>query len=175
MTFVLVTEMVNTAVEQTVDLAVNTVNPAARIIKDISAGAVLISAISALIVFYIVFTRYLNIPFESAVLKVKQSPWHITFISFIVVLSLVVVGKVLLHKGTPLRGGMPSGHAAIAFAMWTAIVFSTSNNMVIILAFILAFFVARTRVIESVHNVWEVIAGSILGILATTCIFQILK
>ena len=133
------------------------------------------SAVTALIVFYIVFSHYLNIPFESAVFKIKQSSWHITFISFIIVLSLVIAGKVLLHKGTPLRGGMPSGHAAMAFAMWAAILFSTANNMVIILAFILAFFVARSRVMQSIHTVWEVIAGALLGVLATTLVFQILK
>jgi len=173
--FVLVAEIINTAIEFTVDLAASTVNPVARIIKDISAGAVLLSACAALVIFYIVFSRYLNIPFESAVFKIKQSPWHVTFIAFIVVLSLVIVGKVFLHKGTPLRGGMPSGHAAAAFSMWTAIFFSTTNSLVIILTFILAFFVTRSRVIESIHNVREVIAGALLGVLATTLIFQILK
>jgi len=173
--FVLVAEIINTAIEFTVDLAASTVNPVARIIKDISAGAVLLSACAALVIFYIVFSRYLNIPFESAVFKIKQSPWHVTFIAFIVVLSLVIVGKVFLHKGTPLRGGMPSGHAAAAFSMWTAIFFSTTNSLVIILTFILAFFVTRSRVIESIHNVREVIAGALLGILATTLIFQVLK
>lgn len=173
--FVLVVEIVNTAIEFTVDLSTNTINPIARIIKDISAGAVLLSACTALVIFYIVFSRYLNFPLEAAIFKIKQSPWHVTFISFIVVLSLVMAGKVLLHKGTPLRGGMPSGHAAIAFSIWTAIIFLTASNSVIILTFILAFFVARSRVVESIHNVWEVVAGALLGVLATTLIFQILK
>ncbi|MDD5680681.1 MAG: diacylglycerol kinase [Candidatus Omnitrophica bacterium] len=175
MAFVLVAEIINTAIEFTVDLTTNTVNPVARIIKDISAGAVLLSACAALVIFYLIFARYLNFPLEAAIFKIKQSAWHVTFIAFIVVLSLVIAGKVLLHKGRPLRGGMPSGHAALAFSMWTAIVFSTGNNLVIILALILAFAVARSRVIESVHNIWEVVAGALLGVLATTLIFQILK
>ena len=173
--FVLVAEIVNTAVEFAVDLYSTTINPRVRIIKDVSAAAVLVSACAALVIFYLVFLRYLNFPIEAAVLKIKQSPWHITFIAFIVVLTLVIAGKVFFHRGTPLRGGMPSGHAALAFSMWTAIFFSTTSNVVIILAFILAFFVARSRVIESIHNVWEAVAGSLLGVLATTLIFQILK
>ncbi len=173
--FVLVAEIINTAVEFTVDLYSNTINPLARIIKDIGAGAVLLSACAALIIFYIIFSRYLNFPIETAIFRIKQSSWHTSFISFIVVLSLVIAGKVLLHRGTPLRGGMPSGHAAIAFSMWTAIVFSTTNNLVVILSFILAFFVARSRVIESIHNLWEVVAGGLLGVIATTLIFQALK
>lgn len=173
--FVLVAEMVNTAVEFAADLYSNTINPTVRIIKDISAGAVLVSALAALIIFYLIFSRCLNFPIEAAIFRIKQSPWHITFIAFIVVLSLVIAGKVFFHKGTPLRGGLPSGHAALAFSMWAAIVFSTTNNLVAILAFILAFFVARSRVIESIHNVWEVAAGGLLGVIVTTLIFQALK
>lgn len=174
-TFVLCAEIFNTAVECTIDLISNTANPLARIVKDTSAGAVLLTAVNAVVVGYVVFYRYLDIPFDSAVMKVKQSPWHITFIALIVVLSLVIVGKTLLHSGTPFRGGMPSGHAALAFSIWTAIVFSTTNNFVVILTLILAFLVARSRIVTSVHNVWEVLSGTVIGVLITTLVFQILK
>ncbi len=173
--FVLFAEMFNTAVEYAVDLVSKTVNPLVRIIKDISAGAVLLSVVTALIMIYIIFSRHLNIPFESAIVKIKQSPWHITFIALIVVLSIVISGKVFLHRGTPMRGGMPSGHAALAFCLWTAILFSTTNNVIIILSFVLAFLVARSRMVREIHNTWEVLVGAVLGILTTTLIFQILK
>ena len=173
--FVLFAEMFNTAIEYTVDLISNTVNPLARIIKDIGAGAVLLASATGLIVFYVIFSRYLNIPFENAVIKIKESPWHITFIALVVVLSVVVAAKVLLRKGTPMRGGMPSGHAAMVFCMWTAVLFSTTNNFVIIITFILAFLVARSRLANAIHNVWEVLSGAVLGILTTTVVFQILK
>ena len=173
--FVLFAEMFNTAVEYAVDLVSKTVNPLVRIIKDISAGAVLLSAVTALIMIYAIFSRHLNIPFESAIVKIKQSPWHITFIALIVVLSIVISGKVFLHRGTPMRGGMPSGHAALAFCLWTAILFSTTNNVIIILSFVLAFLLARSRMVREIHNAWEVLVGAVLGILITTFIFQILK
>jgi len=173
--FVLFAEMVNTAIEFTVNLVSDTINPLARIVKDISAGAVLLSALNGLIVCYVIFSRHLHIPFDSTMLKIKQSPWHITFIALIVVLGLVITGKVFSHRGTPFRGGMPSGHAALAFSIWTAIFFSVTNDFVIILTFILAFLVARSRVDNSIHNVWEVTSGAIIGMLVTTVIFQILK
>ena len=173
--FVLFAEMFNTAIEYTVDLVTKTANPLARVIKDIAAGAVLLSAINGFIVVYIVFSKHLNLPFENMVLKIKQSPWHITFIALIIVLSTVVLGKMFLRSGTPLRGGMPSGHSALAFSIWTAIVFSTPNNFIVALTFILAFLVARSRLIRSIHNVWEVLAGSVLGILITTLVFQLLR
>lgn len=173
--FVLFAEMVNTAIEYTINLASKTVNPIARIVKDVSAGAVLLSAVNGLIVVYIIFSRHLNIPFESMVVRIKQSPWHLTFIALIVVLSLVIVGKVFSHSGTPVRGGMPSGHAALAFCIWTTILFSTANNFIVILAFILAFLVARSRMTNDIHNIWEILSGALLGVLATTLVFQILK
>lgn len=174
-TFVLCAEIINTAIELTVDLISNNINPLARIIKDIGAGAVLLAALNGFVVCYIIFSHHLNIPFESVVIKIEESPWHITFIAFIIVLSLVIAGKVILHSGTPLRGGMPSGHAAFAFAIWTAILFFTSNDVVVILAFILAFLVARSRVVSTVHNVWEAVSGGAIGVLATTLVFQFFK
>jgi len=173
--FVLCAEMFNTAIEFTVDLISNTVNPLARIIKDIGAGTVLLSALNALVVCYVIFSQYLNIPFDNAMMKIKQSSWHMTFMALIIVLGLVIIGKVLLHSGTPFRGGMPSGHAAAAFSIWTAILFSTSNNFVIVLTFLLAFLVARSRVSNAIHSIWEVLSGAAIGILATTIVFQILK
>lgn len=174
-TFVLCAEIINTAIEFTVDLISNAVNPLARIIKDIGAGAVLLSALNALVTGYIIFFRRLNIPFDTAVMKIKQSPWHLTFIALIVVLSLVIIGKVLLHSGTPFRGGMPSGHAALAFSIWTIILFFANNDLIIILTFILAFLVARSRVVSIIHNVWEVLSGSIIGVLVTILVFQVLR
>ena len=173
--FVLFAEIFNTAIEYTVDLVGTNVNPLARIIKDVGAGAVLLASVTGLIIFYIIFARHLNIPFENMVVKIKQSPWHITLIALIVVLSMVVTGKVFLHSGTPMRGGMPSGHAALAFCIWTAVLFSTTNDFIIILTFILAFLIARSRLANAIHNVWEVLSGAILGILVTTIVFQILK
>ncbi len=173
--FVLFAEMFNTAIEYTVDLVSNTVNPLARIIKDIGAGAVLLASITGLIVFYIIFSRHFSVPFEDVIIKIKQSPWHMTFIALIVVLSMVIAGKVFLHSGTPMRGGMPSGHAALAFSIWTAILFSTTNNFIAILTFVLAFLVARSRMVNAIHNVWEVLSGAVLGVLATTVVFQVFK
>ena len=65
--------------------------------------------------------------------------------------------------------------SAIAFSMWTIIAFLTHNAIVIILAFVMAFLIARHRIKSSIHNIWEVVAGGVLGVLATTLIFQLLR
>ena len=54
-TFVLVSEMINTAIEGTIDAATTSFDPMAKLAKDIAAGAVLISAVNAVAVGYLVF------------------------------------------------------------------------------------------------------------------------
>lgn len=172
---VLVTEMINTAIELTIDIIKIEHHPIVRAVKDISAGAVLLAAINAVVVGYMLFAK--NIPFsiEQTMTRIRNSPWHVTFISLILVFGITIIGKLLFGKGTPLRGGMPSGHAAIAFAIWTIIAFMTNNTIVITLAFIMAFIIARHRVTYAIHTLWEVVAGSLLGILLTLLIFQVFR
>ncbi|MBL7085202.1 MAG: diacylglycerol kinase [Candidatus Omnitrophica bacterium] len=173
--FVLLAEMLNTAIEMNADLISDSYNPIVRIIKDIAAGCVLVASINAFIVGYLLFlSRPWSFHIESGIDKIKSSPWHVTLIILIVVLFLVILGKVLFHKGTPLRGGMPSGHAAISFSIWTIISFLTANHLVIVLTFILTFLVARSRLSAGFHTFWEVAAGGILGIGVPILIFQIL-
>ena len=70
---------------------------------------------------------------------------------------------------------MPSGHAAVAFSIWTIIVFLTANPVVVALAFLMAFLLARHRLKDAVHTFWEVLAGGILGVLLTALVFQLLR
>jgi diacylglycerol kinase len=52
---VLVTELLNTAIEVLVDLVSPAVHPKARIIKDVAAGAVLVAALTALVIGLVIF------------------------------------------------------------------------------------------------------------------------
>lgn len=174
-TFVLMSEMANTTVELLVDLVKTEFHPLAKIIKDISAGCVLVASINAVIVGYMLFESHIPFSLEEGLFRIRQSTWHVTFMTFVVVLSLVLFGKVFFHKGKPLRGGMPSGHAAMAFSIWTIVTFLTTNTIVIILTFLMAFLIARHRIKDSIHTVWEVIIGGFLGVLVTTLMFQIFK
>ena len=174
-TLVLVSEMVNTAVELIVDMIKSDFHPIARVIKDISAGVVLLASINGIIVGYILFSRKIPFNVTDAMETIRNSPWHITFIALILVFGSTIIGKMLSRKGTPLRGGMPSGHAAIAFSIWTIIVFLTNNSIVIVLAFLMAFLIARHRVKDSIHTIWEVAAGGVMGVLFTTLVFQIFR
>ena len=174
-TMVLIAEMLNTAIEHIVDLVQSEIHPVAKIIKDVSAGAVLVSAVNAVVVGYVLFSRKIPFNVQDQMTRIRESAWHITFISLILVFGLSILGKVVFHRGTPLRGGMPSGHAAIAFSIWTVISFLTNNSIVIALTFFMAFLIARHRVKDAVHSIWEVFAGAVMGVLVTTLVFQLFR
>jgi len=175
-TIVLIAEMFNTAIEKVLDIVTPEFHPLARIIKDIAAGCVLIAAVSSVIIGYLIFSKFLtDFSLTCLLSKVERSPWHITFVSLMVVIFLVVLGKALSKKGKPLRGGMPSGHAAVAFSMWTAIVLLAKNELIFILSLIMAIIIAQSRLKDVIHTKWEIIAGGILGVLATLLCFQIFK
>ena len=172
---VLLAEMINTAVELTIDLITDTFHPLARIIKDITAGAVLIVSFNAVVVGYLLFLDKFTRQIENGIFRVKQSSWHITFISLICVLSLVIISKLFFHRGTPFRGGMPSGHSALAFSIWTIVTWVSQNNLLSVLVFVMAAMLAYSRIKKGVHNIWEVIAGGIMGTLVTVTTFQVLS
>ncbi len=172
---VLLTEMINTSIELSIDMVKESFHPLARIIKDISAGAVLVASINAIIVGYLVFIGRIEPQIGMTVSRLRNSSWHTSFFCLVILLCLIIIGKALFHKGTPLRGGMPSGHAAVAFSVLTISAFLGSNIVVVSLVFILAILIAQGRVKREIHTIWEVAMGGLLGIVVTALIFQVLK
>jgi diacylglycerol kinase (ATP) len=95
------------------------------------------------------------------------------FIAFILVVILVVITKTYFGRGLPLRGGMPSGHAALAFSAWVAITYITENFIASLLSFVIAVIIAQSRVITKAHTPWEVILGSLMGASVTFLLFRL--
>ena len=91
--------------------------------------------------------------------------------------TIIVLGtKALTGSGTPLRGGLPSGHAAVAFAGWMAmtLILEDSGRRFLIssLALIMALLVAQTRVESGVHRRSRCLRR-VLGALVTLAVFQL--
>ena len=172
-TFVLLAEMLNTAVELTLDMISEAYHPLARIIKDICAGAVLIASINAVVVGFLLLTKYLDKKIVISIHWILDTPWYFTFICIFLVLIIAVGLKIFLHKGTPFHGGMPSAHAAIAFSCWTLISLYTKVPVVVGLGFIIAFMVAQSRIANGVHSFQEVFLGALLGALFTVFFYQL--
>jgi diacylglycerol kinase (ATP) len=170
---VLSVEMLNTAVEATVDILFQEYDERAKIIKDIAAGAVLTTALGAAITGYIIFRPYLKGLFEHGLKITKRSGNDIAIIALVVVLILVIITKAIFGKGTPLKGGMPSGHAAVAFSIWVAVTFLTEAFLPSFLILILALLIAQSRVSVGAHKPWEVILGALLGSVVTFFLFKV--
>ncbi len=168
---VLLAEMINTAIEYVVDLISPEFSERARMAKDVAAGAVLVTAIGAIVVGYVILFPYLNKIFEKGFHVAKHPKEEIAVISIILVLILVVVFKAYFGKGHPLRGGLPSGHSAVAFSAWVTVMYFTKSLTVSLITFILATFIAQSRVATRVHTPMEVVIGGILGAGTTWLLF----
>ena len=161
-TFVLVAEMINTAIEGAIDVATTSFDPMAKLAKDIAAGAVLIAAVNAVAVGYLVFAGKAADKSADVLDKLRDAPAKLTVIALVLTVIIVIATKAWTGRGTPLRGGLPSGHAAIAFAAWVAatyIVGDTHRFVVSALTFIMALLVAQTRVESGIHSTLEVALG----------------
>ena len=170
---VIMAELFNTAIEAVVDLYVQEVHPLARIAKNVAAGAVLMAAFNSIVVAYIIiFPRLEGYSFYLAP-KIKETPLNVTLIALLIVALSVGVGKAFTCKGTFVKGGLPSGHTAVAFAGATTLTLLTGNTLVATVACIIALLVAHSRLDTEVHTLFEVIAGALLGILVTMVVFHL--
>lgn len=170
---VLFAETLNTSVEYLADFISQEELPALAEVKNIAAGAVLISAFGALIVGYEIFSKYIYDVIYYLLIMIKSSASDIAVVAISVVFIGVVVLKALFGKGTPLRGGLPSGHSALAFSIWLMVSLLTLNPVVSLLTFILALIIAFSRVAAGIHTRFEVFTGSLLGIIITALIFKL--
>lgn len=175
--FVLITEMLNTAVEHVVDLVTKEDDPRARAAKDIAAGAVLIAAVNAVAVAYLVFyDKITNVPY-TVFSRLRGSPIDVTVIALVIVIMAAIAVKALTHRGTAFRGGLPSAHAAVAFASWVALTFVAANTAYALpisaISLFLAFLVAQSRIQAGIHTLLEVAVGAALGIVVTLVLFRV--
>ena len=170
---VIICEMFNTAIEKALDGVSTEFNPLFKVAKDVSAGAVLVSSIIALTGGYLLFYDKIALLGNTVIDSIRNNTAHITVICLVLVLIGVVALKSLTPKGTPLKGGMPSGHSALSFAIATIITLSTSGASVALLSYTMALLVAQSRVEGKIHTTIEVLAGAILGILIVVLVFQV--
>jgi diacylglycerol kinase (ATP) len=168
--------MINSALKQSIDVATTSFDPLAKLAKDIAAGAVLIATVNAVAIGYLVFSGEVAERSTRVLDKLRDAPARLTLIALVLTILIVIATKAYTSSGTPLRGGLPSGHAAIAFAGWMAatyVVGGTHRFLISSLTFIMALLVAQTRVESGVHSALEVTYGGVLGALVTLAVFQL--
>lgn len=169
---VIVTEMLNTAIETAIDMISEEFHPKAKIAKDIAAGVVLVASIGAAILAYLILYPALRATLASREWHLRRvSADVVALVSLVAVIIIVVFIKALVGKGEPLRGGMPSGHAAVAFSIWVATVHLSGSVPLTALTLVLAVMVSWSRWSSGVHRASEVVVGAVLGAGVTLLLF----
>ena len=172
---VLCAEMFNTSVEAVVDLVSPGYHPLAKVAKDTAAGAVLITACGAAIMGYLILAKYI-LPRYGEILAMFGTASDIgTVVSVLIVVIIVVIVKSATGTGTPLRGGLPSGHAAVAFSIATSVSLNTIDPLISVLSLSLALMVSHSRLLMKIHTMSEIIIGACIGSGITLMVLQFFK
>lgn len=172
---VLCAEMFNTAIEAVVDLVSPGYHPLAKTAKDTAAGAVLITACGAAIMGYLILAKYV-MPYYGEVLAMFGTVSDMgTVIAILIVVIIVIIVKSATGTGTPLHGGIPSGHAAVAFSIATAVSLNTRDPLISLLSLLLAIMVSHSRLLMKIHSLREVVIGACIGSVVTLLVLQLFK
>jgi diacylglycerol kinase (ATP) len=163
-----------TAIESAIDLFTRAYHEQAKIAKNVAAGAVLISAINATLIGYLVFIDKLMAHSKQTVQSIRTITTHQIFIVLVLVMIAVIFVKFRTGTDNYFRGGFPSGHVALAFSMLTFITMESGSLIVVLMAAMIALLVAQSRYETRIHNLFQIIAGALLGSLVTLLAYKIL-
>jgi diacylglycerol kinase (ATP) len=173
--FVLFAELMNTAVEAVVDMVTTEFHPLAKIAKDVAAGSVLLSVVGAVVTGYVILSGYI-FPLYKELLAMIGTPAEMAaIVSLLIVIIIVVMLKALSGKGSPLHGGILSGHAAIAFSIATLVTLSTQEPIISLLTLALAVMVSHSRLLMHIHTMREVLMGAATGLFVTLVVTLLFK
>ncbi len=171
-TIVITAELFNSAIESVVDIISPHKQDKARIAKDIAAGAVLIPSVVSLLAAYFILKPYVVDLYLNGIKIARHSGGDIAVTAVIICMIFVVIIKSRLGQEHPLKGGMPSGHTALAFSLCVSVTVIFRSIPVLIVSVLLASLVALSRVIFRAHLLSEVFAGAALGTVITLLLFK---
>lgn len=172
-TLMIVTELINTAVEKTVDLAMPERHPLAKIAKDVAAASVLVSAVFAVVVGMVVFYEPIDQLLRDA--RLQETPISagtIWILIALVVLTVIVIETRFSDKGKLVR---PSLLTAIAFAISTVILNFTTQTIVALLAYTLAILILIVLYDKKTRPFPALFLGALIGTVVTLLAFSCLN
>jgi diacylglycerol kinase (ATP) len=98
-----------------------------------------------------------------------------TVVSILIVVIVVIIVKSATGTGTHLHGGLPSGHAAVAFSIATAVSLNTRDPLISLLSLVMALMVSHSRLLMKIHTMREVVIGACIGSGITLLVLQLFK
>ncbi len=171
---IIVAEMINTAIETVVDLYTDLYHPKAKIAKDVGAGAVVITAINAIIVAYFLFFEKISTIGLKIIEEVVNSPVHLAFVAVLLTVIVIVTLKAAATKNNHKfikENFMPSGQTAVAFAGLTIIWLTTRNVVVFTLCLVLSLIIGINRYENKKRSISEIIVGACVGIMVVILLY----
>ncbi|MCS7463462.1 diacylglycerol kinase family protein [Paenibacillus doosanensis] len=171
-TLMIVTELINTAVEKAVDLAMPDRHPLAKIAKDVAAASVLVSAAFAAIVGMIVFYEPIDALFREAkgIEGHSFSAAMVWILLILVILTVTVVETRFSSKGNRVQ---PSLLSAIAFAVATFITCYVTVAFVALLAYLLAFLVMMVLYDKRSRAFPSLALGAVIGSFVSVLVYYL--
>ena len=174
--FVMIAEMINTAIEGAVDVSTTSFDPNAKLAKDIAAGAVLIATVNAVAVGYLVFSERLADRSSRLLDRLSDAPAELTLIALVLTTIVVIATKAITRQrhAAPRRASRPATPRSRSPAGWRSRCSSDEQQFLVSsVAFVLALLVAQTRVESGIHSPLEVFLGAMLGALTALVVFQV--
>jgi diacylglycerol kinase len=168
-TLMIVTELINTAVEKTVDLAMPERHPMAKIAKDVAAASVLVSAVFAVVVGMVVFYEPIHQLFQQTKQQDYQTSAGMIWVLLgLVVLSVIVIETRFSDKGKFVR---PSLLSALAFSISTVIAIFVDYTIVALLAYLLSALIFIILYDKKTRPFPALILGGMIGASVTILAF----
>jgi len=174
--FVLITEMFNTAVEAVIDMITDAYHPLAKHAKDVSAGAVLIASINAVLVGFLLFLDDVRIRevLSGAGAEATLSVIHVAIIEIVILLVVLLVVRVMGRSPTDSRSPI-SGHAALGFSLATLSVLVAPKEVAVgVFVLLLALLLAQSRLERGLSGFRAVFTGALLGICLPVILMRLL-
>ena len=176
MMVVFVTEMLNTALEFAVDLVTQEYRPLAKLSKDVSAGAVLVSSAGAVVVGALILLDDLVPLLSGSLGAVQRAPASLTLGALGVMALISLLGKATFASRRSFSA--PSVHAAVASAGCVAASSVAAEGrhggVVFVISLLMALLVCQSRVESGAQNLYGVAMGAAIGALVAVALFQLL-
>lgn len=172
-TLVIVCELINTAVEKAVDLAMPDRHPLAKIAKDVAAAAVLVSAVFAAIVGMLVFYEPIDrLIRQAGTAESALTPGLIWTLVILVALTVIVVQTRFTDRRIPLR---PSLLTAVSFAISTWIALLTGHTLIALLGYSLSIQLTFVLYDKRSRQLPALAVGAIFGSVMTVLAFYLVQ
>lgn len=170
---VITLELINTAIEATIDLITEKYHPLAKIAKNVAAGAVLVSSINAIAIGYVLFYDKFELVTANIIFSIRELPLYL-YVSLIGILLLLIIIMKAVFYDMKSKVGLPSGQTAIAFAFVVAVLFISENLFLAMCSLAIGLMIAQNRLSHNSHSLFEVMVGATLGLLFALIGFSVL-